>query len=264
MPLKGLEAYQPSYMLLPNFNFFPGGQIQLGTILPAVKGGELPDPNRPKNLSFHVPVNTALMNGEQNHKRWTFDSRKEVKDKAKLQASISLLTGVGGHVSGEKSKTRELTIDCDSVQVQSFRPNKQYLAKSLDDEMLQTLARKISRGMMTGPPLYMVTGLMLAGGAVVRVSDERGRAFGAGVEGDLTSQGVPLNAGVDGEHAHSGTSTMVSVPTKPFILAYQIVRLRKKGANLNDDDQNKWGLFDDDDSTDLLDDWDIDWFSGGI
>lgn len=44
MTLKGLEAYRPSYMLLPNFNFFPDGQIQLGTILPAIKGGQLPDP----------------------------------------------------------------------------------------------------------------------------------------------------------------------------------------------------------------------------
>ena len=259
MPLKGLEAYQPSYMLLPNFNFFPGGQIQLGTILPAIKGGELPDPNRPKNLSFHVPVDTALMNGEQNHNPWTFDSRKEIKDKATLQASISLLTGVGGHAFGEKSKTRELTIDCKSVQVSSFRPDRNYLARSLDDEMLQTLARKLIR-----PPLYMVTGLMIADGAVIRVSDERGKASGAGLEADVTSQGVPVNLGVAGEHAQSGTSSLGSVPIKPFILAYQIVRLRKKGTNIDDEDQNKWGLFDDDNSIDLLDGWDVEWFSGGI
>lgn len=185
-----------------------------------------------------------------------FDSRKEVKDKATLQVSISLLTEIGGHVAGENTKFRELMIGCDSVQIQSFRPDRKYLAKSLGDEMLQTLARKLIR-----PPLYMVTGLLIADGAVIQVSDERGKTSGAGVEADITSQGVPLNVGVDGEHAHSGSSTVISVPTKPFIFAYQIVISLRKGVN---EDQNKWGLFDDDDSSDALGDWDIGWFPGGI
>jgi hypothetical protein len=261
MSVKGLEAYQPSYMLLPNFTFSPGGQIQLGSILPAIKGGDLPDPNRPKNSSFRIPVEASLMNGKQDFKPWTFDSRKHVKNKTVLQASISLLTGVGGHVSGEKSKTRELMIDSEHVRVESFRPDKKYLAKALDDDMLRALSRKLSR-----PPLYMVTGIMVAHGAVIRVSDERGAAVGAGVEADATSQGVPLNAGVDVEHSHSGRSTVVNVPTEPFVLAYQIVRLRKRSGGITDEDHNKWGLFSDDrdgddESEDLLD-WEVDWFPG--
>jgi hypothetical protein len=261
MSVKGLEAYQPSYMLLPNFTISPGGQIQLGSILPAIKGGDLPDPNRPQNSSFRVSVEDNLINGKQDFKPWTFDSRKDVKNKIALQASISLLTGVGGHVSGEKSKARELMIDSDHVRVESFRPDKKYLAKALDDDMLRTLSRKLSR-----PPLYMVTGIMVAHGAVVRVSDERGSAVGAGVEADVTSQGVPLNAGVNVEHSHSGRSTVVKVPTEPFILAYQIVRLRKRSGGITDEDHNKWGLFSDDrdgdDGSDELLDWEIDWLSG--
>ena len=261
MSVKGLEAYQPSYMLLPNFTFFPGGNIQLGSILPAIKGGDLPDPNRPQNSSFRVPVEAHLMNGKQDFKPWTFDSRKDVKNKAALQASISLLTGVGGHVSGERSKARELMIDSDHVRLDSFRPDKKYLVKALDDDMLRTLSRKLSR-----PRLYMVTGIMVADRAVVRVSDERGAAVGAGVEADVTSQGVPLNAGADLEHSHSGRSTVVNVPTEPFVLAYQIVRLRKKGGEITDEDKNKWGLFSDDrdsnDESDELPDWEIDWFPG--
>jgi len=262
MSVKGLEPYQSSYMLLPNFTFIPGGQIQLGSILPAIKGGDLPDPNRPQNSSFRVSVDASLMNGKQDFKPWCFDSRKDVKNKSALQASISLLTGVGGHVSGERSKAREIMIDSDHVRLESFRPDKKYLAKALDDDMLRTLSRKLSR-----PPLYMVTGIMVAHGAVVRVSDERGAAVGAGVEADLTSQGVPLNTGVDVEHSHSGRSAVVNVPTEPFILAYQIVRLRKRGGGITDEDHNKWGLFsddrEDDEESDLLD-WEIDWFPGCI
>jgi hypothetical protein len=263
MSAEGLRAYQPSYMLLPNFNFSPDGQIQLGTILPAIKGGDLPDPNRPKNSSFRVPVEANLINGKRDFKPWTFDSRKDVKNKVALQASISLLTGVGGHVSGDLSKARDIMIDSEYVRVESFRPDKRYLAKALDDDLLRTLARKLSR-----PPLYMVTGLMVAHGAVVRVCDERGAAVGAGMEADVTSQGVPLKAGVDGEHSHSGRSTLVCATTDPLILAYQIVRLRKKRGELTDEDKNTWGLFSDDrdcnaESDELLD-WEIDWLPGYV
>jgi hypothetical protein len=260
MSVKGLEAYRPSYMLLPNFTFIPAGQIQLGSILPAIRGGDLPDPNRPQNSRFRVPVDASLTNGKQDFQPWTFDSRKDVKNKTALQASISLLTGVGGHVSGERSKARELMIDSEHVRLESFRPDKKYLAKALDDDMLRTLSRKLSR-----PPLYMVTGIMVAHGAVVRVSDERGAAVGAGVEADLTSQGVPLNTGVDEEHSHSGRSTVVNVPTEAFILAYQIVRLRKRSGGITDEDHNKWGLFSDDQDGDAesgLLDWEIDWYPG--
>lgn len=259
MNLKGLEAYQPSYMLLPNFTFLPDGQVQLGSILPAVKGSSLPDPNRPQNSAFRVPIESRMMNGKQDYEPWTFDSRRDQKNKTALQASISLLTGVGGHLSGERSKARELMIDCDHLSVESFRPDKTYLVNAIDDDMLQTLARKLHR-----PPLYMITGLMVARGAVVRVSDERGAAFGTGIEADVTSQGLPLNIGMDIDHTRSGRSTVVQVPTEPFILAYQIVRLRKKGTMVTDEDQNKWGLFNDEDSSDPLADWDVDWYPGGI
>jgi hypothetical protein len=81
MSAEGLKAYQPSYMLLPNFNFCPDGPIQLGTIIPAIKGGDLPDPNRPKNSTFRVPVEASLINGKRDFKPWTFDSRRDVKNK---------------------------------------------------------------------------------------------------------------------------------------------------------------------------------------
>jgi hypothetical protein len=86
------------------------------------------------------------------------------------------------------------------------------------------------------------------------------------VEADLTSQGVPLNTGVDVEHSRSDRSAVVDVPTEPFILAYQIVRLRKRGGGVTDEDHNKWGLFSDDhdgdDESDELLGWEIDWFPG--
>lgn len=259
MAPHGLVAYSPSYMLLPNFNTFPDGPIQLGTMMRTVQNGDLPDPKRPLNSDFRVPIAPSSLDGKQTYSPWAFDSRKHVKNKTALQASISLLTGLGGHISGEKSKAREIMIDCEKVQVESFRPDKNYLAKAVDDEMLQTLARRIPRR-----PLYMVTGLMTAETAVVRVSDEHGRALGAGIEGDLTSQGVPLNTGIDVEHALSGKNTIVSVPTQPFILAYQIVRLRKKGGNIVDTDMSQWALFSDEEHEDALKDWEVEWMPGGM
>jgi hypothetical protein len=259
MAPKGLDAYSASYMLLPNFNFFPGGLIQLGTIMPTIHSGDLPDPKRPLNSTFRVPIAPSQFDTKQEYSPWAFDSRKSTKNLTALQASISLLTGVGGHLSGDKTKARELMIDCENVQVESFRPDKAYLAKAVDDEMLQTLARRLPRR-----PLYMVTGLMVAKTAVIRVSDEHGRAFGAGVEGDFTSQGVPLNTGFDVEHTRSGKATMVSVPTQPFILAYQIVRLRKKGGAVVDTDIDRWALFADEQQLDTLGDWDVDWVPGGL
>lgn len=68
---------------------------------------------------------------------------------------------------------------------------------------------------------------------------------------------------MDGEQTRVGSSILDSVPVEPFILAYQTVRLRKKSGRVTD---KEWGLFDDndDDSSDPMDEWDVDWYPGGV
>jgi hypothetical protein len=234
-----IEALQPSYMLLPSFSFLPNRDLRLGTVLTSAKGSKIPDPKRPLNKSTRVPI-PASETTTQEYKPWSWDSSKSKFTKAGLHAGIALLTGLGGSISKEGAKGYDLAIDCDRVLTTTFRPDKKYLARTVQDTDIKRLGEK----KFLAPPLYMIVGLMVANGANVTISHNRSFGFSGDLSVDGTSNGIPLSLGPEAEHSHSSSSKLRGVPTEPFILAYEVVRLRmKRHGKVEERDEKGWALF---------------------
>jgi hypothetical protein len=234
-----MEALQPSYMLLPSFSFLPNRDIRLGTVLTSAKGSKIPDPKRPLNKSTRLGIDDSEINSQE-YKPWSWDSSKSTSTKTGLHAGIALLTGLGASISKEGAKGYDLAIDCERVQTSTFRPDKKYLARTVQDDDIRALAEK----KFLAPPLYMVVGLMVASGANVTVSHNRSFGFSGDLSVDGTSSGIPLSLGPEAEFGRSSSSKLNGVPTEPFILAYEVVRLRlKRGGKVEERDEKGWALF---------------------
>jgi hypothetical protein len=226
-------------MLLPNFSFLPNRDIHLGTVLTSAKGSKIPDPKRPLNKSTRLPIHDSEITSQE-YKPWSWDSSKATTTKTGLHAGISLLTGLGGSISKEGAKGYNLTIDCARVRTSSFRPDKRYLARTVQDDEIRALAEK----KLLAPPLYMVVGLMVASGAAVSVSRNRSCGFSGDLSVDGSSVGVPISLGPEAEYGRSRYSKLQGVPTEPFILAYEVVRLRmKRRGEVEERDEKGWALF---------------------
>jgi hypothetical protein len=235
-----MEAHQPSFMLLPNFSFLPDQDVRLGTILTSAKGSKLPDPRRPLNGATRKDVDPSLTR-EQTHKPWSWDSSKDFSAKGGLHAEISFLTGICGSMSKDGAKGKSLVIACDQVHTLNFQPTSKYLAQAVQDDNVRAIGQK-----RFGPLLYMVVGLVVATGAEITVMKNSSHGGSANLSVDATQLGAPLNVGLEGGYNKASKSRLTDVPSEPFILAYEIRRLRmKKDGSVSERDENKWALFDD-------------------
>ena len=155
-------------MLLPNFIFLPDGDVQLGTILPKGKETKTPDARRPLNRTTRaVPAKIST----QEMKSWSWDSEDSLSRKSGVRADLSILTSVGDGLEGERGHVDGLVVTCDRVVVTSFLPDPAYIPQAVADEFIQRLLKKLAR-----PSVYMVTGLMVAHGANIRVERSKSLA----------------------------------------------------------------------------------------
>lgn len=90
----------------------------------------------------------------------------------------------------------------------------------------------------------MIVGLMVAHGANVTISHNRSYGFSGDLSVDGSSAGIPLSLGPEGEVIRGSRSKLQGVPVEPFILAYEVVRLRmKRGGRVKERDEKGWALF---------------------
>ena len=235
-----MEVRQASFMLLPSFSFRPDHTICLGTILTSAKGSKLPDPKRPLNGGTRMEVDPSAVQ-HQHYEPWIWSNCEGYTVQAGLYANVPFLTGVGGNVSKAATQGNSLAIASKHVYTSSFRPDAKYLARAVQDETVKAIRQKLF-----SPPLYMVVGLMVADGAEISIIQERSNGHSAGLGLDVTQMGAPLNIGSEAGYNRSSNTKLTGVPTEPFILAYEIVRLRaKKDGSVQEWDENKWAIFDD-------------------
>lgn len=238
-----MNALQPSFMLAPSFGFLPDRDIHLGTVLTSSKGSrftKLPDLKRPLNKTTRVPVDPSVVQ-KQEYKPWSWDSSKGSSAGLHLHADISFLSGIGGGFGGDWSKGKGLVIECESASTSNFLPDAKYLAQTVQDDLIKTIGRKLAP-----PPLYMITGLMVATGARITVTQTRSRGVSGDLSADGTQVGIPVKLGPEGEFHRDSSSKLANVPTQPFILAYEIIRLKmKRDGSVTEQDENTWALFDD-------------------
>ena len=180
---------------------------------------------------------------------WTWDSEKQLTGHAGVWADLSLFSMLGGGIGGGQGQTDAIMIKCDRLVQTTFVPDAAFIARAVSDDTISRILKKITR-----PSVYMVTGLMVAHGAGIEVKKSKQHGGGAHASVDFTQTGVPVNTGVGGGFDKTQNSTLAQLPKEPFVLAYQLIRIRKKlDGSLRDDDENQWALFhgDEDEETNI-------------
>lgn len=237
--MSALDALQPTFMLLPNFTFTPDGPLRLGSIVRRSEDTKRPDPKRLLNKgTWSAPSEIT----KQSFEPWNWNSEEEHSRNASVSAGVSMLTGVGGGVEGNKTRLDCLDIHCDKVIQETFCPDDAYILRAIEDQTIQAILKRPRR-----PPIFLVTGIMVAHAASITVQRSSGAGTNNKVEADAAQYGVPLAVGAEIGFADKASSRLESVPTQPFILAYQLRRIRRRVLrdSTKEADENTWALLDD-------------------
>jgi hypothetical protein len=217
-----MEAQRKTFMLLPDFSYPPSRDIFLGTVLPWSKETKLPDPEYPLNEGTRVtpPENAIRTQVEQG---WSSKHVKGTLVSPSIDAELPVFSPVSGTAAYNKTGSQTLNITCD-LRTERFAPSPQYIVDTLKDPRVLAQCQKYWR-----PSVYLVTGLMIAENATIKKATDgthSGKIHG-GV--DMSSLGAPLNIGAGFESAKSLSDDISTTLQKPFILAYELIRLRIKG-----------------------------------
>jgi hypothetical protein len=195
---------------------------------------------------------------------WKWDSDNSRSIGGGVFADLSIITGVGAGVEGSRSHTRGLAIECERVVQATFRPSQTSIARAASDQTVAAILKKLVR-----PSVFIVTGVMVARGAKIEVKKGQSRTGGAHASADVTQVGVPVNAGVKGDVSREQNSTLVQAPKEDFVLAYQLLRVRRKfDRSLDAVEENRWALFnddgDDEGENELVEELDLDQVTEGF
>lgn len=251
-----MNVHRPSFMLLPDFGFSPGEDIHLGTLLLLSSETRLPDPDLPLNSDDRVVPPSAHIKRHIEHS-WKFDQSTQSAWSAGLEADIPVFLPAGGGVGCSLNKSRTLTVECELVETERFVPTSSYVAKSLSSDFIQDYCKK-----KWHPSVYLVTGLKTARRATIRSSTTQGHDGHIKAKLDATSMGVAINAGPSLEASKGRDADTATYVEGPFLLAYQLKRLRlsSKGTVKSSERFNKFALFDDQaltEGSEQLDSWDV-------
>ena len=234
-----MDTLQPSFMLLPDFSFLPNKDIRLGSILPMIRDTKRPNPRQPLTAALTLTTDDI---STQEFTPWKWDSDSSFSVGGGVFADLSIITGIGAGVEGSRSHTRGLAIECDRVVQTTFRPTQTSIAQAVSDQTVTAILKKLVR-----PSVFVVTGVMVAHGAKIEVKKGQSRSGGAYASANVTQVGVPINTGVKGDVSRDQNSTLVQAPKEDFVLAYQLLRVRKKfDRSLDAVEENRWALFSDD------------------
>jgi hypothetical protein len=253
------QAQSKTFMLLPDYMHKPNHNIHLGTLLSLSDDTKLPDPDLPLNEKTLISI------AQENiltvvHEPWLFTNDQTFGGNLGLTAELPVFSPIGGGLVVGRSKTENLSIRCDRVETTRFVATNAYLAKSLAAEAyVQEYCRQTWR-----PSVYLVTGLMVAHNAAISSTRSKSHETSIGPSVDATAAGVPLKVGMSIEMADAQNHEAGNTVREPFILAYQLRRLKLKGdGSLRKDKSfNNYALFDDTDpdlDTDRVDSFELIW-----
>lgn len=257
-----MDAQRPTFMLLPDFGFHPGEDIQLGTLLLLSTETKLPDPDQPINTDTRLspPISQVKRHGEH---AWTFDSSTDSCWSAGVEADIPVFLPVGGSLGYGMTNKQRLVVECEQLDTERFVPTPTYLAEALADDFVRAYCQK-----RWHPSVYLVTGLKIAKKATITTGVSRSHGGNIKAKLDASSFGVPVAAGPSFEASNAGTRDTARYIEGPFILAYQLKRLRlsRKGAVKAKESYNNFALFDDHipiEDSETLDSWDFEEVQAG-
>jgi hypothetical protein len=219
-----MDVRRKTFMLLPQFDFPIGGEIQLGTFLSLSKETKLPDPDFPLNDK------TRITPDEKDVKRQMFNdwSTQLVSGKIvspSLEAEVPLFAPVNGGLGYKWTSDQNLVIQGD-LATERFPVMTTYLVKSLQDEWVQKYCKKT---VWPRPSVYLVSGRMLIRNAKVEAAEARDHSGNLRIGVDASAAGIPVKVGPGIEAGKQSEAKIGGRPQMDFILAYQLTRVKMKG-----------------------------------
>jgi len=216
---------QPTYILSPNFHFKPGtGPIGLGNIIS--------HPLRPHRALTTVDTETLDRIYPRVEKFTSYE--RSITKGGHSDVSISLwaefIQTVSGKVSAGHESDVQSNYKMDSLETSYFvnDPPLEEIQARLNAPRVQAVT-KSSRVPGFRTPVYMVTGLMVAKGFNVDMSNTKHRNGELGIGGNVPSPAGQVGAGVNMAKSTSAEEADQWRAGEDVVFAYQLLKIEVKG-----------------------------------
>lgn len=249
-----------TYMLPPTLSFTPEDDIKLGMLIPlSDTKPHLPDPdcNLTDSPNYVWPNQTLIKSDVE--EPWTYDDAYRNSISGGIWADIPILTAVCGSLGFERSRSESITVQARRVETYRFAPNSKYIVDALREPSAREYLLQDPKS-----SVFMITGMKIAYDAEVSLGKEKTKEFHGDLGADLTALSAPIRIGPEAAVNRSREIHFQTKKTGPFVLAYQLKRIRKKkNGSIEATRYNRHAfLFDDDVATAVAetqfeDEWDV-------
>ncbi|KAL3293073.1 carbohydrate-binding-like protein [Colletotrichum asianum] len=206
-----------TYILTPGYHYGPEGLIQIGSIIA--------NPFQPAKPLSKLTVTPAIETVYHHNLEATCDTGRSVK--LSLWANILDSAGVDMGASRSRNAVESLAVK---------RLETRYLAQEpVDDdpELMDRLKEPrvqaaIKSGLFGRSPVYLISGVKIARGLVVR--SDRGRTTGGSLTATAPAAqaiGVDIGASIEGEKSR-GKGSSFEVDDQEIVVAYQVHIIKTK------------------------------------
>ena len=241
-----MDAYQPTFMLPPNFRFPPDGMIKPGIVLDEGSDG-LPDPREDLFDGVAQVVGLEMLELPRFHHSGNATSNTKIG----LWADGLSLAEIG--LGGERGRNNDLVVDSGPTKIYTFNPTKAWVSQIMRDPVLAEYTKRPRRR-----PVYLITGVMVADSATIEVQNGTTSAYQAKVVVNGEGLGVPVKAGPEFEREASRVGGHTWELTKPFVLAYALKKIQRKLlGGIGSEDFKSYALWNDANAAMADDEWEI-------
>ncbi|KAK2776657.1 hypothetical protein CKAH01_12307 [Colletotrichum kahawae] len=200
-----------TYILTPGYNYGPEGPIQIGSIIA--------NPFQPAKPLSKATVTAAIETVYHHNLEATCDTSRSVK--LSLWAHVLDIAGADVGASRSRNVVESLAVK---------RLETRYLAQELADDDPELMDRlkeprvqaAIKGGLFGRSPVYLISGVKIARGLVVR--SERGRTTGGSLTATAPAAqaiGIDIGASMEGEKSRSTVSSF-EAGDQDIVVAYQV------------------------------------------
>lgn len=216
---------QPTYLLAPNFRFKPGtGPIALGNIIA--------DPLRPHRALTTVDSDT--LKATYPHIETVTDHDRNMTRVTSRNVSMAVwaqfVQTVSAKVSGERDTSVHTNYTMDALETSYFitDPPLEEIEARVKVPRVQAV---IKAGRIPGlrQPVYMVTGLMIAKGFAALRENERHRAGGVEVSGNVPTPAGDAGLGAKLAKSAGTEESDTWKAAEDIVFAYQLLKIEVKG-----------------------------------
>ena len=237
-----MQTNRPSYILAPNWDFQPDGDIRLGSI---IKDPKCPD--RSLNSESRIEPNPVTKTTKPD---WSLTRRDLLSLNGGLATTfLAPLVGIGGDVAGNAFRSEKSRLTCQKLETQYFSPGDTYIANSLCGTAVRAYTKK-----HYWKSVYMITGLKIAHGLSIETEGKTSSGASVAVRVDATPlAGIPVgeepHAGFERSHEHA---VAFGLCDDPIIIGYRLLKITpKSGGDFKDRPFNKFALLSDEQDVEL-------------